>query len=684
MARRQTIYCGHGKTGLSRRSAAVALDLHGTNPNVHLTISDLGRAMVTDVDDRLVDLLEIATYIFSADQAVSRGSNVDTGAKWRRNLDLHIAVRDKTFWSAPELSTALVDVLSFLSDDDYSLTFSDLKNPPEVQQYLELGDEWRAKIERVQLFSGGADSFAGAVRTAIQEKKSVALVCHRSAPQRAARTKTLLDEIAARAMPVRVQPVGIWATKTESVGHEYTQRTRSFLYAAMAAAVASLAGLDRFFFFENGITSLNLPISGQVVGARSTRTTHPQVIRGFARLFSLVLGRSFEVETPFLWLTRGEIMKIAKEGGCGDLLAHTVSCSRTVEATAFHPHCGRCSQCIDRRFAAMAVGLTDDEDPPEMYAVDLLTGERRQGEERAMIEGFVERAQVSGTANDLEFMARFPEATRVLRHTGLTAEKAARKVLDLHRRHAKEVSKVLRRGVRDHAAAIQSGQLPDSCLLVLSLLRKYREGAGSDDTRTEPTFVRDGDFWLVSFGGEKQRLKVSRGMRYLAILLNTPGREYHAAELIRMESGALTLPSWVSKGERREGADADPAGAPPKDTIIDRRGVRESERRLADLTGEISSAESSGDTEQKLILEEEAKAIRKNLSTLLGLDGEPRTFAEEVERARKSVTAALRRTRQHIARRKHLFLARHLQKALKVGMYCEYKPDPPVVWTVRL
>jgi hypothetical protein len=661
-----------------------ALDLHGTNPNVHLTISDLSRAMVTDVDDRLVDLLEIATYVFAADQAVNRGSNVDTGAKWRRNFDLHIAVRDRTFWAAPELRAALIDLLSFLSDDDYSLTFTELGDPPGVQQYLELGDEWRAKIERVQLFSGGADSFAGAVRTAIQEKKNVALVCHRSAPKRAAKTKALLDEIAARATPVQVQPVGIWATKTESVGHEYTQRTRSFLYAAMAATVASLAGLDRFFFFENGITSLNLPISGQVVGARSTRTTHPQVIRGFARVFSLVLARSFEVETPFLWSTKGEIMKIARDGGCGDLLAHTVSCSRTVEATALHPHCGRCSQCIDRRFAAMAVGLTADEDPPEMYAVDLLKGERRPGEDRAMIEGFVERARFAEASSDVEFLARFPEATRVLRHTGLSADEAARRVLDLHRRHSQEVGDVLERGFKENARALQVGEVPDSCLLVLSLPKRYREGAGQQDAESGPTFLREGDFWLVSYGNETSRFKNTLGMRYIALLLQSPGHEYHAAELIRMESGAMSLPSWVAKGGRLEGADGEPAGAPPKDTIVDRRGVREYERRLAELAGEISEAMSSGDTEQKLILEEEEKAIRKNLSAIFGLEGAPRAFAEEAERARKSVAAALRRTRQHIARKKHLLLARHLQKALKVGMYCEYRPDPPVVWTVRL
>jgi hypothetical protein len=45
---------------------------------------------------------------------------------------------------------------------------------------------------------------------------------------------------------------------------EYTQRSRSFLYAALACVVARLFGRNRFRFFENGVVSINLPISEQV------------------------------------------------------------------------------------------------------------------------------------------------------------------------------------------------------------------------------------------------------------------------------------------------------------------------------------------------------------------------------------------------------------------------------------
>ena len=43
--------------------------------------------------------------------------------------------------------------------------------------------------------------------------------------------------------------------------------------------------------------------------------------------------------------------------------------------TMLHPHCGQCSQCIDRRFAILAAGQ-EHEDPAEAYKVDLFLGER--------------------------------------------------------------------------------------------------------------------------------------------------------------------------------------------------------------------------------------------------------------------------------------------------------------------
>jgi hypothetical protein len=43
--------------------------------------------------------------------------------------------------------------------------------------------------------------------------------------------------------------------------------------------------------------------------------------------------------------------------------------------TKLNPHCGQCSQCVDRRFAILAAGQ-EQEDPNESFDVGLLLGVR--------------------------------------------------------------------------------------------------------------------------------------------------------------------------------------------------------------------------------------------------------------------------------------------------------------------
>jgi hypothetical protein len=259
------------------------------------------------------------------------------------------------------------------------------------------------------LFSGGLDSLAGAVQEAIFDKRNVCLVNHRSTQKLSPRHRGLLRLLSERVPATLPLHIPVRINKKKRLGREYTQRTRSFLYAALGATVATMLGLSRVRFYENGVVSLNLPLSGQVVGARATRTTHPRTLGAFETLLSAVAGRRFVVENKFLWKTKTDVVRLLGDAGCGPLIKLSTSCTRTWESTILHPHCGVCSQCIDRRFAVLAAGQQEN-DPAEKYKVDLLTGERVEGDPRTMLAAFVE------TANDIErmdaqsFFANFGEA----------------------------------------------------------------------------------------------------------------------------------------------------------------------------------------------------------------------------------------------------------------------------------
>jgi hypothetical protein len=81
---------------------------------------------------------------------------------------------------------------------------------------------------------------------------------------------------------------------------------------------------------------------------------------------------------------------ISRLGGA-DLIGISASCADTHNRTTQHPHCGRCSQCVDRRFAALASGL-DLKDPAEAYALDLMEGVRTDARDREIALSYVRNA----------------------------------------------------------------------------------------------------------------------------------------------------------------------------------------------------------------------------------------------------------------------------------------------------
>ena len=74
-------------------------------------MDDIRRQLFEVELDLLTDLVEIATYVFAADNLVSRGGDAfkNMGRAWRRSYRLVIAVRQPGFWSEPQLLHALCE-----------------------------------------------------------------------------------------------------------------------------------------------------------------------------------------------------------------------------------------------------------------------------------------------------------------------------------------------------------------------------------------------------------------------------------------------------------------------------------------------------------------------------------------------------------------------------------------------
>ena len=294
----------------------IDLDSIGDDPNVHIRFENVAEVFQQHLSPRLTDLLEIAAYVYSADCSTQRGrkwTDGDSTEPWERDFSFVIGVREPDFWGSKGISSLLTEVLNFLSNDRYSFTFVPLKHDRPEQEYFEFGDpkEWAFhQPDRVVMFSGGLDSLSGAVETARGDGKLV-LVSHRPVTTLGSRQKKLFHELK-REFPNQLIHVPVWINKVEGLGREPTQRTRSFLYAALGTVVAEPVQAGGVRFFENGIVSLNLPVAEEVIRARASRTTHPVALHMLQSLCRAVTKREFVVDNPYLFKTKTDVAMTLK------------------------------------------------------------------------------------------------------------------------------------------------------------------------------------------------------------------------------------------------------------------------------------------------------------------------------------------------------------------------------------
>lgn len=368
--------------------------------SIKLALLDFVRD-VFHLPDRILDLLEIATYVFCADRLISRGNKADVEShSWSRSFYFAIKVRDFAFWDEPEVKERLKDALVFMSGDRaYHFTFQPGHSTPPA----DLFDSETFQIEpqqntKVILFSGGLDSLAGIIECLENSSDQLCLISHRSSPGRMTKTRNQLIRELHRRYPDRLKCYEFGCSLRNSHGiraKEETQRTRIFLYATIAYALAHALSQREIFIYENGVTSINFPTQQNLMNARASRTTHPKTIvllQNFFNSFSEGSQSEIKITTPFLWKTKTDIFHILGGSRQEDLISSTVSCSQTFQHQDERTHCGGCSQCIDRRFAAYSAGL-EHWDGSSIYALDFIKDDIEKDEVRTTLLDYFRQAK---------------------------------------------------------------------------------------------------------------------------------------------------------------------------------------------------------------------------------------------------------------------------------------------------
>jgi len=169
------------------------------------------------------------------------------------------------------------------------------------------------------------------------------------------------------------------------------------------------------------------------------------------------------------------------------------------------------------------------------------------------------------------------------------------------------------------------------------------------------SIARDGESWLVSWADVCLRLADSKGLVWLAQLVNEPGREFHVLDLSAASGGV-------------DAGDAGDAGE-----VLDPRARQQYRERLATLQADLAEAHERNDTGHVTRLQQEREFLETELTRALGLGGRERRTGGAAERARINVQRRLRDALKRITLQ-HAELGQRLDRSLKTGLYCSYRP----------
>ena len=202
------------------------------------------------------------------------------------------------------------------------------------------------------------------------------------------------------------------------------------------------------------------------------------------------------------------------------------------------------------------------------------------------------------------------------------------------------------------------------------------------------SFCAEGGYWTIAYGRKAFRLKDAKGLGYIAHLLRHPGAEFHVLDLVGGIAGQREEDetSHSLQGLPREDEDLEKAGihiASLGDAgeMLDEQAKAAYRRRLSELREELEEAKELGRAERAEQVEQEIDALTRELSRAVGLGGRSRRAASASERARQTITKAIKSVLERIVQ-SDAALGDIFSRCIKTGTFCSYQPDPdfPIAW----
>ncbi len=179
------------------------------------------------------------------------------------------------------------------------------------------------------------------------------------------------------------------------------------------------------------------------------------------------------------------------------------------------------------------------------------------------------------------------------------------------------------------------------------------------------TLQRQGDVWCIGLNENVHLIRHSKGLDYLARLVEQPGRDWYVLDLYSIVAGMPVL---------------DESGTGPGLDAAAREAYRSRYIELSDTLDRSIEAADLGTSDATRV---EIELLEAELVGAFGLGGRPRTSHDATEKARINVRRSISRAVSSISA-VNPALGDHLDRSVRTGRFCCYYPSQTlrIRWTL--
>lgn len=249
-----------------------------------------------DFDELTEDLLDVGMSIFHLERYIYafRGSPIV-------RTQLVLPVRNPRHWMRTDVISTIGNTLNCLLPINWELTFvkkSVAKNKRPKGEH--------AKVSQVVLFSGGMDSTCGIAAFKDELRDSTRFVSYYTKQKTV--QQSILNDCGYDSSAHLSQFTSEWTGKKIDRRNK-TFFCRSFMFLTLGAAIARSHGSTKILQFENGILATAVPPAPSL---QITKHAHPFFHLQMGKFLTAYFQQPFEIENPFLWMTKRQAYERAK------------------------------------------------------------------------------------------------------------------------------------------------------------------------------------------------------------------------------------------------------------------------------------------------------------------------------------------------------------------------------------